>query len=130
MGLKLLHELFASNDETKGATRAALIIILIAARDETRGDAWPSLATIARRAGITRATAFKAVKELERRGLIFKHGRVPIRRGTASKDKSLRQYINAYRIPDGVFRTNTPSSGEGVFPVGHNNPLPGASKNS
>lgn len=127
MGLKLLHELFASNDETKGATRVVLIIILLAARDDSRGDAWPSLATIAQRAGITRATAFKAVKELERLGIIVKQGRVAIRRGAGSKDRSLQQYVNQYRIPQGVFRAHTPSGGEGVFPGRHNNPFQGAS---
>lgn len=102
MGLKILNELWRSDDRTTGATRSVLIVLCVHAKDETRGDCWPSMSTIAREAGLNRITVFKALKMLEAGGQIEKTGRVPIRRCNGSPDMAPRQFVNEYRI--GVFR--------------------------
>jgi DNA-binding MarR family transcriptional regulator len=110
MGLKLIHELWKSDDPTTGASRAVLMVLCLHARDDTRGDCWPSLATIARKAGINRGTVFKLLKVLESGGQIRKTGRVAIRRAKGNPDCALKQYVNQYRI--GVFPRHTPSVGD------------------
>ena len=48
-----------------------LILLSLANRSDDKGDCWPSMSTIAKDAGVSRATVLRMVSKLERRNLIF-----------------------------------------------------------
>lgn len=98
MGLNHVYELWKSNDQTKGAARAVLLVLAIHCREEERRECWPSLATIAKEAGLSRRQVIRAIYELEAGGQIIKAGRVAIRRMPGSKDRALRQWVNVFRL--------------------------------
>lgn len=114
-GLVLRHS------RMKGAARMVLVVIADAARDDG-SEAWPSLDTIADRAGITRRAAQSAIRTCEEEGeLVIEAGKG----GPVERDQRYRTHrytipIRGWEIASGDAARgegDTPLRGEGGSPL-------------
>lgn len=97
MGLKLLHELWRSDDHSRGATRGVMMVLCARASDKTR-RVWLSLGSIARAAGVSKSSAQRCVKELCENGVLVRTGKVLVDTPKWSRDTRFKQYLNEHEI--------------------------------
>ena len=104
MGLCHVYEAFRLEPIT-GAARAVAIVLAIHANEKRQ--TWPSLGTIAREAGINRATAFRAVQDLENAGVIIRIGKKRVGgRHNGQATRAAGQTVNLFKW-HGICATHT-----------------------
>ena len=91
MSLALVHRIWRES-KTRGPARAVLLCLAIRAKDADR-RAWPSIATIAKDAGISERTAQYAIRDLEEAGEIRRTGIV-----TLTAPNGFKRYVPAYQV--------------------------------
>lgn len=88
-----------------------LVLLALANRADDRGDCWPSMSTIAKDAGVCRATVIRMVGKIERKGL------VSLVRRTTSHGKS----SHIYTLSKAMKKNQTPCSSQSHLDVAHSN---------
>lgn len=110
MSIKLMNLIFEKETHTSGSKRLVLLAIADNANDD--GVCWPSLATIAHKANISREYTKQLVKELEEEGYL---------EITHRKNPDNRYATNIYKVIPVIDReagTPTPADGEAGLPRG------------
>jgi len=96
-----------------------LVLLALANRADDRGDCWPSMSTIAKDAGICRATVIRMVGKIERRGLISL-----VRRTTAHGKSS-----HIYTLNKAIKKAPRPCNSQQHPDVAHSNIEPNSLDN-